>query len=155
MLYQKTLYKTYSTLHPAPGIRAEGADVRPIAHAPLAHRAHCHTALPIQRHRKVRTFDSVWTQECVVNKSLRSLHTNRPHSGGGGGHFCGRVARLATRQRLLHLSSHVFLGSDPRICYKQHRLVQTNRRKKFCLKLNRSQFLSVFFFFINLKPRVE
>ena len=34
----------------------------------------------------------------------RSVHTNQPHSGGGDGHFCGRVVRLATRQGLLDLS---------------------------------------------------
>jgi hypothetical protein len=32
---------------------------------------------------------------------------------GRGGHFCGRVARLATRQRLLHLSSPIHLSPHP------------------------------------------
>ena len=45
-------------------------------------------------------------------RSQRSSHSGQftqrghipAHSGGGGGHFCGRVARLATSQGLLHLS---------------------------------------------------
>ena len=43
-------------------------------------------------------------QNCEV-WSFRSVHTNRPHSGGAGGHFCSRVARLATRQGLLDTST--------------------------------------------------
>ena len=31
-------------------------------------------------------------QNAPLVESFRSVHTNRPHSGGGGGHFCGRVA---------------------------------------------------------------
>ena len=36
-------------------------------------------------------------------RSFQSVHTNMPHSGGDGGIFGGRVARLPTRQGLLHL----------------------------------------------------
>ena len=41
----------------------------------------------------------------VVSVSSHELATSR----GVGGHFFGRVARLATRQRLLHLSTPTLL----------------------------------------------
>ena len=37
-------------------------------------------------------------------------------SGGGGGHFGGKVARLATRQGLLHLSTQTLLPPHHPLC---------------------------------------
>ena len=49
--------------------------------------------------------------ECPVPTShgIRSVHTNRPHSGGGGGHFCGREAPLDTRQGRLVFFKYLFM----------------------------------------------
>ena len=80
-------------------------------------------SLPIPREGGLRR-NRRWLREYVAEDVQAwglefwvSVHTNWPHSGGGGGHFGGRVARLATRQGLLHLS-RLHLSSRPGLGFR-------------------------------------
>ena len=73
--------------------------------------AAAHEAKPGSRghHQPLHRFENRHHRDTNPAPQSQSVHTIRPRFGGVGGHFCGRVARSATRQRLLHFFS-------PRVC---------------------------------------
>ena len=54
---------------------------------------------------------------------------------GGGGHICGRVARLATRQGLRQFSTQTLLPPhDPLALWRELKRVMNNQKGRGCMR---------------------